>query len=90
MTTYMPTASKEKHILNPMLNRLIRSQDRCSISYFLHAYFFLPSSEDIVINTREEKVVSYNNKEEQIKALIDGSVFCSQRVEFQCKVTKPV
>ncbi|KAK3797045.1 hypothetical protein RRG08_036876 [Elysia crispata] len=40
------------------------------------------------VTTQEGEPISYTQDHDKIKALIEGSLFCSQRVEFQCTNSK--
>ena len=48
--------------------------------------FFPCSSNPIQVTTEQGEIIDYTVDHDKMKALIEGSLFCSQSVEFQCKV----
>ena len=56
--------------------------------YYLHNYHLdiHLCSNPVQVTTEEGETIEYTVDSGKMKALIEGSVFCSQRVEFQCKV----
>ncbi|GFR63756.1 zonadhesin, partial [Elysia marginata] len=42
----------------------------------------------VEITTQEGETITYTQSHEKIRGLIEGSLFCSQKVEFQCKNSK--